>query len=150
MNAPMSSYPPAPRASAWIGDGGFVPEAVLEGWLRTGEAMRAGATLTFLRPPPSADPRSSSRAALSTRDRGSPGQRYLLRDAIRVLGRRNGETDPYGFTGRVEPIREMIRRGAIVAEGGVRLGPAVYDVEYGFIAVPCASADESGANPRVG
>ncbi len=65
----------------------------------------------------------------------SDGRRFLLRDAVRVLGRRNGDTDPYGFTGRVEAIRDLIRRGANVSADALRLGPAVYDIEYGFVAI---------------
>ncbi len=130
MNAmhKSSSRPPTyDTPSVCVGESGFVPDRVLEGWLRTGEATRAGATLT-------------SRA----------GQRYLIRDALRVLGRRNGETDPYGFTGRVEALRDIIRQGAIVASDGLRLGAAIYDVEFGVIAHRYGSADESGANPRIG
>src|SRR5262249_7734528 len=99
----------------------------LEAWIRTGEATRAGSLLT-------------------ARD----GRRYILRDALRVLGRRNGDTDPYGFTGRVESVRDFIQRGAIAFADGIRLGSAVDDVEYGVLAMPLgASPDESGANPVV-
>jgi hypothetical protein len=90
----------------------FVPELTVDGWVRNGAAARTGGLLTTL-----------------------DGRRFLLRDAIRVLGRRNGDTDPYGFTGKVEPIREFIRRGASVSADGLRLGPAVYDVEYGFVTI---------------
>ena len=94
-----------------IGEDAFVSEAAVDGWVRTGAAVRVG-------------------GVLAARD----GRRFLLRDAIRVLGRRNGDTDPYGFTGRVEAIRDLIRRGASISADALRLGPAVYDIEYGFIA----------------
>ncbi len=94
-----------------VGEDGFVPEAVVDGWVRTGAAVRAGGLLTV-------------------RD----GRRFLLRDGVRVLGRRNGDTDPYGFTGRVEAIRDFIRRGASISADALRLGPAVYDIEYGVVA----------------
>ena len=77
------------------------------------------------------------------------GRRYILQDAARVLGRRNGETDPYGLTGKVESIRDFIKKGAIVTTDSIRVGPAIYDVDWGVIAFPAASADESGANPRM-
>jgi hypothetical protein len=96
-----------------VGEDGFVSEATVDAWVRCGAAARTG-------------------SLLSTQD----GRRYLLRDALRVLGRRNGDTDPYGFTGRVEAIRDFIRRGANVSADALRLGPAVYDIEYGYVAIP--------------
>jgi hypothetical protein len=95
-----------------IAEDGFVSEATVDGWVRAGDAVRAG-------------------GVLAVRD----GRRFLLRDAVRVLGRRNGDTDPYGFTGRVEAIRELIRRGASISADALRLGHAVYDIEYGVIAL---------------
>jgi hypothetical protein len=96
-----------------IAEDAFVPEAVIDGWVRAGAATRTN-------------------SVLATRD----GRRFLLRDAVRVIGRRNADTDPYGLTGRVETIREFIRRGAYVSADAMRLGPAVYDIEYGFVTVP--------------
>ena len=122
-----STTPPSAPARVRIGDDRFVSDATLDGWLRSGDAT----------PPPPLH---------TTRD----GRRFVLRDAVRILGRRNGETDPYGFTGRVETLREFVRQGAILASDSVRLGPAVYDAEYGVVAYPMASPDESGANPKVG
>jgi hypothetical protein len=129
MNAPSYRPTPSPRLAAVpapagapaapavrIGEDAFVSEAVLEGWLRSGEARRTGALLV-------------------TRD----GRRFVLRDALRVVGRRNGDTDPYGLTGNAEPLRDLIRQGAIVSSDGIRLGAAVYDVEFGVLAVPAAS-----------
>ncbi|APR82943.1 Hypothetical protein A7982_08292 [Minicystis rosea] len=96
-----------------IGEDAFVAETTLDGWVRSGAATRIGASLTVC-----------------------DGRRYVLRDAVRVIGRRNGDTDPYGFTGRVEALREIVKRGATLSADGLRLGPAVYDVEYGYIAAP--------------
>ncbi len=93
-----------------IGEDAFVSEQAVDGWVRTGAAVRAGGVLA-----------------------AHDGRRFVLRDAVRVLGRRNGDTDPYGFTGRVEAIRDFIRRGASISADALRLGPAVYDIEYGFI-----------------
>jgi hypothetical protein len=105
--APRSARPPIR-----VGEDGFLSEAQVDAWVRTGAATRTGCLLT-----------------------AHDGGRFLLRDAVRVLGRRNGDTDPYGFTGRVEAIRDFIRRGANVSTDALRLGQAVYDIEYGFLAV---------------
>jgi hypothetical protein len=106
-----SAPPDAPFVT--IGADGFVPEATLEGWVRTGAATRTGALVVL-----------------------GDGRRFALRDAVRVVGRRNGDTDPYGFTGRVEALRELLRRGAMLSSDGLRLGQAIYDVEFGAIATP--------------
>jgi hypothetical protein len=107
VTSPVSPVTPGPR----IPEDAFLAEATVDAWTRTGAATRTGGLLTL-----------------------SDGRRYALRDALRVIGRRNGDTDPYGLTGRAEPIREFLRRGATVAPDALRLGPAVYDVEYGFLA----------------
>jgi hypothetical protein len=101
-----------PVPSVRVGEDAFASEATVDAWVRGGAATRAGGLLTV-----------------------HDGRRYMLRDAVRVLGRRNGDTDPYGFTGRVDAIRDFIRRGASISTDALRLGPAVYDIEYGFIAV---------------
>jgi hypothetical protein len=133
MINPMSSRPPTPppsgvdtRSRVRIGDDGFVSDAVLDAWMRAGEVVRAG-------------------AVLSVRD----GRRFLLQDALRILGLRNGEVDLYGVTGRVDAIRNLLRQGALLSSDGVRIGSAIYDVEYGVLAFPFASPDESGANAKV-
>ena len=123
-SSPPRSGAPAPPPSLRIGEDAFISEAALDGFVRAGSAVRTG-------------------ALLSTPD----GRRFLLRDALRVLGRRNGDTDPYGLTGRVEAIRDFIRRGASISADALRLGPAVYDIEYGLLAV-AADAPEAPA-PRV-
>jgi len=104
-----------PSADVRRGDGSFIPEMLIDAWVRAGHATRAGALLT-------------------ARD----GQRFVLQDAVRVLGRRNGDTDPYGMTGRADALRELLRKGAIIADDTMRLGPAVYDIEHGVIALPVA------------
>ncbi len=110
---PAPTYPPAALPVVRIGEDAFVSEITVDAWVRAGAAVRVGALLTV-----------------------HDGRRLLLRDAVRVLGRRNGDTDPYGFTGRVDALRERIRRGASISLDALRLGPAVYDLEYGFLAVP--------------
>jgi len=112
---PTSARAPLPEIR--VGEDGFVAEATVDAWVRSGAAARTSCSLT-------------------THD----GRRFLLRDAVRVLGRRNGDTDPYGFTGRVDALRDFIRRGASISPDALRLGQAVYDIEYGFVATP-ADAD---------
>lgn len=106
---------------------GFVSDAILAGWVQVGDVVRAG-------------------ALLKVRD----GRRYVLTDALRILGRANGETDPYGLTGRVSTLRDLLGQGATLSASSIRLGPAIYDVELGFIARQLASADESGPHPSLG
>jgi hypothetical protein len=110
-SVPPRSAPPVP--SVRIGESGFVSDATLDAWTRAGAATRTGSLLTT-----------------------ADGRSFSLRDAVRVLGRRNGDTDPYGLTGRVEALRDFIRRGATLSSDALRLGPAVYDVEYGALALP--------------
>jgi hypothetical protein len=95
---------------AEIGPDGFVAEVVLDGWTRRGRAQRAGGVLWL------------------------DDQRcHDVVDAVRILGRRNGESDPYGWTGRVFPLRELLRLGAAIGPDGARLGSAAYDVEFGVV-----------------
>ncbi len=107
-------------AGALMGDG-FVSDAILEEWLRTGVAKRAGSVLSF-----------------------PDGRRFVLIDGLRILGRRNGESDPYGLTGYLMTLRSLLRRGGLVSNDGVRLGAAIYDVAFGSIAEPLeASSNEA-------
>lgn len=110
-----------------LAPGAFVPEALVASWVRAGQARRDEARLTL-----------------------DDGRRFVLVEALRVLGRRDGEIDPYGMTGRAEAVTELVRRGVVIARDGVRLGSAVYDVEPGFTVQPAPSADDSGAHPRAG
>jgi hypothetical protein len=111
-----SSYPRVDVGpDALLGDG-FVPDSALEEWIRTGAAAREGARLTL-----------------------SDGRKYVLTDGLRILGRRNGESDPYGLTGRILALRALLRRGALLSADGVRLGASIYDVEFGLIAEPLSA-----------
>jgi hypothetical protein len=109
---PAHPAPRKPSAESYLRDGCFIAEATLAAWLRAGELRREGAILT-------------------TQD----GRRFVLQEAVRVLGRNNGASDPYGFTGQVDSIRELVRKGATIAGDTLRLGPATYDVEYGATAL---------------
>lgn len=74
----------------------------------------------------------------------SQGKGYLLYEAVRVLGRRDGGSDPYGLTGTVEAREELVRAGARFAADTMVLGSASYRVERGVIAV----AREAFAQPE--
>ena len=105
---------------------GFVTDDQLHGWVANGHAARAG-------------------IKLSLRD----GRRFVLLEAVRVLGNVDSETDPYGFTGHVDTLGAMLKRGFVMSAERIALGRRVYDVEYGWIAEPMADADRSGVNPTV-
>ncbi|MFO0758560.1 MAG: hypothetical protein U0359_18855 [Byssovorax sp.] len=106
--------PVSPRkvsAESCLTDGSFIAEATLGAFVRQGEIRREG-------------------AVVATPD----GRRFVLQEAVRVLGRNNGASDPYGFTGQVDSIRELVKKGGAITGDTLRLGSAAYDVEYGFVA----------------
>jgi hypothetical protein len=106
-----SSYPKVAAASgALLGDG-FVPERKLREWVSSGLASRESCLLTL-----------------------DDGRTFVLSDALRILGRRNGDSDPYGYTGRVFVLRELLSQGALLTADGVRIGTTVYDSELGVLA----------------
>jgi hypothetical protein len=108
-----STYPRADASSgALLGDG-FVPDRTLVEWLRLGRATLEAGVLVL-----------------------DDGRSFGLRDALRILGRRDGESDPYGYTGRVFELRELLAQGALIAGDGVRVGHVVYDSELGVHAEP--------------
>lgn len=112
-----SSYPRIDVGSGTLLGDGFLPDATLDEWVRTGVASREGATLRL-------------------RD----GRVFVLVDGLRILGRRNGDSDPYGFTGRIFTLRALLRRGALLSPDGIRLGAAIYDVQFGSVAEPVVEA----------
>ena len=120
-----STYPRLDVAGgALLGDG-FVPDAVMDEWVRSGFAVRTGATLAL-----------------------SDGRRFALSDALRILGRRNGDSDPYGLTGRLLTLRSILRRGGLLSPDGVRLGAAIYDVEFGSLTEPLPAPVAAELTPR--
>ncbi len=124
-----SSYPRVDAAPGSLLGDGFVADALLEDWVRTGAARKEGAVLVL-----------------------SDGRRFALTDGLRILGRRNGDSDPYGFTGRILALRSLLKRGALISADGVRLGPVIYDVELGSITEPLTSAaamTEPPPSPRL-
>ena len=96
---------------------GFLSDATLSAWIRAGAAQRHGHVLTL-----------------------EGGLELVLTDGLRVLGRCDGDSDPYGFTGKVMSLRSVLDRGASMHPNGMRLGAATYDVELGVIAEPAAAA----------
>jgi len=110
-------------AGALLGDG-FLSDATLEEWVRTNVATRSGAVLTL-----------------------ADGRRYALTDGLRILGRRNGESDPYGLTGYLLTLRSVLRRGGLISNDGVRLGAAIYDVAFGCIAEPLVDEQGRASSP---
>lgn len=117
----MDSSPPTQR-DVVIANDGFVSESCARDWAQRGVAVVAN-------------------GVLSCRD----GRSFLLADALRVLGPQSSDTDPYGLTGRVSTLRELIQQGAVLHQESLRLGAATYDVEFGYVARQTGSADESGA-----
>lgn len=93
-----------------IGGDRFIAEVVLDTWTRMHRARRVGGVLWL-----------------------DDERIHDVVDAIRVLGRRGGDVDRFGWTGRVFPIRELIKLGASLGPDGASLGSVTYDVEYGVL-----------------
>jgi hypothetical protein len=110
-----------------VGPDGFVAEVLLDAWQRRGRARRVGGVLWI-----------------------DDERVHDVVDAVRVLGRRNGESDPYGWTGRVFPLRELLRLGAALGPDGCKLGSAAYDVEFGVLVEqqPVAESDGASESPE--
>ncbi len=109
-----TSLPPSFRAPSSPGisllpQDGFISDAILGTWTRTGVASRDGSAVAM-----------------------RSGVDLVLTDALRVLGRRDGDSDPYGLTGRVLSLRSLIDRGATLHTNGIRIGAIAYDVELGY------------------
>lgn len=109
-----SSFPPSSRSPSSAGlsllpTDGFISDAILNTWTRTGVATRSGNAVAM-----------------------RAGSALVLTDALRVLGRRDGESDPYGLTGRVLTLRSLMDRGATLHTNGIRLGASTYDIELGY------------------
>lgn len=91
-----------------IGGDRFIAEVVLETWTRGGRARRAGGVLWL-----------------------DDKRIHDVIDAVRILGRRGGDSDRFGWTGRVFPLRELLRLGASIGPRGASLGNSTYDIEFG-------------------
>jgi hypothetical protein len=60
--------------------------------------------------------------------------RFILRDAVRVLGPVGMGPDVFGMTGRELPLSELLTMGATVNAHTVRIGAVQYDVQLGVLA----------------
>jgi hypothetical protein len=118
MRPSRSLTPPAPTSAAGITlpADGFIPETTLDFWLRAGLATRDGAMLAL-----------------------TDGRRFTLVEGLRILGRRDGESDPYSLTGRVMSLGALLKRGAVLSPHGARIGAATYDLDFGSLAQPWAA-----------
>ena len=101
---------PAASSRSRISDGAFVSESTLEAGVRAEELTRPSMSVCIV-----------------------DGRLFVLTDAVRILGRRDSDTDPFGLLGRVETLRSLLRRGITLAPQGIRIGHATYDVEFGFL-----------------
>ncbi len=133
MNEPMSEIPPTlpygsrlPSVKARLAMDGFIPDELLGSLLEAGLASAAG-------------------CMLYTTD----GRKYVLQQAARILGTTTGNTDPFGFTGLVESLGDLLKRGFVMSAERMALGRQIYDVEYGVLAHPIQQPDDSGVNPRM-
>ena len=70
-------------------------------------------------------------------------------DGLRILGRRDGDSDPYGLTGRVLSLRSVLRRGGLLSSDGVRIGPAIYDAAFGVLLTPVPASAEEESPPTL-
>lgn len=127
MHDPLSDFPPssdptsARRFDPRVLEEGFVSDDVLAGLIARGLVAIDG-------------------SIASTRD----GKRYALEGAVRVLGLISRETDPFGYIGRIEPLRALIQRGFVMSAARIALGRICYAVEYGAVCQPIAGFDQSG------
>lgn len=132
MSPVRQTVPPPGDATERVVAGAFVPEQELMGFVSTGAVRRAG-------------------ILLETAD----GRAFVLQEAVRFLGRFDGETDPFGLVGAVEPVASLLKRGFVMNSERVALGKLVYDVVFGVICHPLptrppqppGTPDDSGPQP---
>jgi hypothetical protein len=122
----MSSNPPAPLSPRLAMDG-FLPDDLLTSLLESGHATRSDGVLHT-----------------------SDGRTYVLEDGVRVIGCHDRANDPYGFTGMVESIGALVRRGFVVSSERIALNRIAYDVELGVIAHPLVLGEDTGVTRRAG
>ena len=60
---------------------------------------------------------------------------YDLYEGVRVVGPSHGQSDPYGLTGTVEHMTDLVRAGASLSAGSMHIGSASYQIVRGVIAV---------------
>jgi len=67
------------------------------------------------------------------RENGSD-ERFILRDAFRILGPVGMEPDAFGMTGREMTLSELLSMGATVNAHTIRIGAVQYDVQLVVLA----------------
>ena len=79
----------------------------------------------------------------------------VLLEAVRILGTVTGDTDPYGYIGRVETLGALVKRGFVINAQRCGLGRQAYEIQHGYLLEAVAATsrrgdpDESGGNPAV-
>lgn len=63
----------------------------------------------------------------------SSGQRYAVREAMRVLGPAGRGMDIFGMTGKVLTLQELLSSGATLSSNSMRIGAVEYDVQMGYL-----------------
>ncbi|HNT00101.1 MAG TPA: hypothetical protein PLJ27_17315 [Polyangiaceae bacterium] len=63
------------------------------------------------------------------------GSRFVLRDALRVLGSSKGH-DVFGMTGRIMPLSELLTMGATLSSSTLQIGNVHYEVQLGYLVQP--------------
>jgi hypothetical protein len=124
----ISDTPPALRPTVErdllprVQSDGFLPDELLAGLIDHGQVEMRGGLLRTL-----------------------DGRSYVTQPALRVLGPVLGAaTDPFGLTGGVKTVAELLRQGFVVSPRRLSLGRMAYDVEHGVVVHALGSADDSG------
>jgi hypothetical protein len=65
----------------------------------------------------------------------SGGRQFAIREAVRVVGRADGHSDPYGLSGVVESMSDLVRAGAQLNGHMMLLGSVSYCIERGVVVV---------------
>jgi hypothetical protein len=111
---PSSSIPcynDVPDTNVRRRDGRFISQVDVDAWVRDRRAVVQGSVLTV----------------------ASSGERYVLRDAVRVLAPRDRSVDVFGMTGRVVAVSELLNMGSTLSSWSLRVGTSDYDVQIGFM-----------------
>lgn len=67
------------------------------------------------------------------------GARFVLRDAMRILGSAQG-ADVFGMTGRVVALSELLSLGASISASTLRFGSVEYEVQPGYLVQTLSAA----------
>ena len=92
----------------------FFPQALVDRWVATGEAVLAGSELTLRR----------------------EGNRYRLVDAVRVLGEVTGTPDRFDVSGKVKTVGFVSELGAEVLGDSMVLGDNAFETVIGWLGTP--------------